>query len=159
MWTLKTGRKVEKVMERCTKDYKVEHHNLYIRGAHSIIMDPLDPVWDNYFTEEEREEISNTSPPQLPPLTPKMIEYLQKFEGLTDLDDLFNKVNEENPTPKKDSDLYWLKQSIINGLELYYCGFFDKEVKSESDLLHRIWRPIYLCFDHSINISVTRHDG
>ncbi|KAG2218387.1 hypothetical protein INT45_013338, partial [Circinella minor] len=149
MWTLKTGRKVEKVMEECARDYTVE------QGAHSLIVDPLDSVWGNYFTEEEREEISSTNAPELPPLTLQMTEYLQKFENLTDLDDLFNKANEDYFNPKKDAELYWLKQSIINALEIYYCGFLDKEVKSESDLLHRIWRPIYLCFDHSANISVT----
>ncbi|KAG2224845.1 hypothetical protein INT45_008027, partial [Circinella minor] len=149
MWVLKSGRKVEKIMEECARDSKEE------QGTHSMIIDPLDPVWESYFTEDELEEISSTNPPQLPSLTPQMTEYLKKFDNLTDLDELFDKANEDKFNPKKDADLYWLKQSIINALELYYCNFLNKEVKSASDLLHRIWRPVYLCFDQSPNISVT----
>ncbi|KAI7850097.1 hypothetical protein BDC45DRAFT_539461 [Circinella umbellata] len=86
MWTLSwSDRKVEKVMQQCAKDNKVE------QGAHSMIIDPLDPIWDKYFTEEEREEISSFNRPTLPPLSEKMQEYLQQFEGLVALDDLWKK--------------------------------------------------------------------
>ncbi|KAI7850015.1 hypothetical protein BDC45DRAFT_539560 [Circinella umbellata] len=126
MWTLKTGRKVEKVMEECARDYKVAH---------------------NYFTEDEREEISCTNPLKLPPLTPQMTEYLQKFENWIDLAD---------PKKKKILNYIGLKHPILNALDIYYCGLLDKQVKSESDLLHRIGRPVYPCFDHSANLNATK---
>ncbi|KAI9496924.1 hypothetical protein BDB00DRAFT_785041 [Zychaea mexicana] len=94
MWTLScTGRRVEKVMQQCANENKLEH---IFRGTHSMIMDPLDPIWSTYFTEEEREEIINLNPPKLPPLSSKMEKYLQQFDNLTTLDDLWNKVNEQN---------------------------------------------------------------
>ncbi|KAI9469305.1 hypothetical protein BDB00DRAFT_793695 [Zychaea mexicana] len=80
MWTLScTGRRVEKVMQQCANENKLEH---IFRGAHSMIMDPLDPIWSTYFTEEEREEIINLNPPKLPPLSSKMEKYLQQFDNL-----------------------------------------------------------------------------
>ncbi|KAI9266761.1 hypothetical protein BDA99DRAFT_480492 [Phascolomyces articulosus] len=126
------------------------HCILFIRGTQSLIVDPLDPAWDAYFTDQERDEISATNPLQLSPLTLEMVQYLKKFENMVGyLDDIFDTTSKDHFNPKKNADLYWLKQSITNTLELYYCDFFGKEVQSESDSLHHIWRSLYLCFVHS----------
>ncbi|KAG2217084.1 hypothetical protein INT45_004073 [Circinella minor] len=149
MWTLSTGTKVEKVMQKCASENKLE------QGAHSLIIDPLDPVWEFYFTDDEREELSNFKAPKLPPMSSKMEEYLQEFDDLVTWDELWKKVNELVVDIKKDPEVYWLRTSIINALELYHCDFFKKGVKSEADILHRVWRIIYLCFDNDSRITVT----
>ncbi|KAI9275958.1 hypothetical protein BDA99DRAFT_532903 [Phascolomyces articulosus] len=71
------------------------------------------------------------------------------------LDDLWKKVNEQESNPKHDPEVYWLKTSIINALELYYCDFLKKDVKLEARILHRVWWIVYLCFDNDSRITVT----
>ncbi|KAI9266759.1 hypothetical protein BDA99DRAFT_558803 [Phascolomyces articulosus] len=138
MWTLKSDRKVEKIMERCAMDYTDE------QGTQSLIVDPLDPAWDAYFTDQERDEISATNPLQLSPLTLEMVQYLKKFENMVGyLDDIFDTTSKDHFNPKKNANLYWIGQPIINALVLCYCDFLGKKVHSESN----IFAPILFMLD------------
>ncbi|KAI7860931.1 hypothetical protein BDC45DRAFT_563119 [Circinella umbellata] len=173
MWILSTGTKEEEIMHKCASENTIEHThganlrifdflyaflNFNLRISQFSICVPLagpNCALRELTTNDEREDISNFRAPKLPPMSSKMEEYLKEFDDLMTWDELWKKVNELIVDIKEDPEVYWLKTSIINALELYHGDFFKKEIKSKADMLHRVWRIIYLCFDNDSRITVT----
>ncbi|KAG1054708.1 hypothetical protein G6F43_003301 [Rhizopus delemar] len=140
MWTLSSGKKVEKQMEAFSSIFPKEH------PCHSLIMDPSDPIWIEYFSEEELEEIRNESAPEVATLPVELSEFLGTFEGLMELEELYEHACSFKFHPVEQPDLHWMHQSIMNALSLLFCRYLAKE-RTESDLLKRVWSFIDTCFD------------
>ncbi|KAI8147764.1 hypothetical protein BJV82DRAFT_664126 [Fennellomyces sp. T-0311] len=81
MWKLSTGTLVERQMKKLASDAVHEH------PCHSLTLDPYDPSWAPYFTEEEVQELKSYQVPPIIPLPTAAKKYLEKFNGLKTLDD------------------------------------------------------------------------
>ncbi|KAL0073373.1 hypothetical protein F4703DRAFT_1897419 [Phycomyces blakesleeanus] len=142
MWKLSSGTIVEKIMEKVALACEYEH------PAHSLILDPQEASWSEHFTVEELKEIAAHKAPKFQDFPKEMEEYIKSYKTLYDIEELWDHNQAHTFHPKKQADLYWLHQSIINTLELYFYNLLDKGPEnSESDLIHRVWRPIYSCFN------------
>ncbi|CAO3599360.1 unnamed protein product [Absidia cylindrospora] len=71
MWILSTGKTVELEMKNQALACNFEH------SSHSLILDVADPMWCNYFTKEELDEIKNHNVPSVPALPNGFIKYLE----------------------------------------------------------------------------------
>ncbi|KAI9259537.1 hypothetical protein BDA99DRAFT_95318 [Phascolomyces articulosus] len=139
MWQLSTGKKVEHQMKKMALG--VTHEHL----ACSLVLDPDDKDWLNYFTKQELEEIKNESVPVISTLPKPLLEYIDKYKGLKSLDEIRNINIQHNFHPLQEPDLHWIDSSISKVLDIMYYKYLAKR-RSESDLMKHIWVLIDTCF-------------
>ncbi|KAI9246234.1 hypothetical protein BDA99DRAFT_565568 [Phascolomyces articulosus] len=147
-WKLSTSKIVEDQMFDWAK--KCEYHH----PSHSLILDPKDSCWRNYFTEAELMEIKTENRIVLDPLPNDLQVYLNSYIGKHDLEELFEHHNAKLFHPKREADLHWAQKMITEALDLYFYDFFPIEGRSESDIIHRVWDCVEKCYDES-NIKVS----
>lgn len=138
-WKLASGRYVEDQMLLLVKGSSYGH------PVHSLIIDPRDKIWKNFFTEDELKEIRTYNIKPLPDLSEEMKENLQKyeFEDKTALE-FYEFAEDAKAHPINEFDKKWTKESIKSACEL----FFEYEELtiddySEADLLHTVWEFMY----------------
>lgn len=134
-WKLTSGIYVEDQMLLLVKESSYEH------PVHSLIMDPTDKVWKNYFTDAELKEILMHDIKQLPDLSEEMEEILQQFEfqGKTALE-FYEFADNIKAHPINEFNKKWTKESIKSACELFFgCEELVLDDCSESDLLHSVW--------------------
>ncbi|CEG68934.1 hypothetical protein RMATCC62417_05092 [Rhizopus microsporus] len=138
-WKLTSGIYVEDQMLLLVKESSYEHL------VHSLIMDPTDKVWKNYFTDAELKEILMHDIKQLPDLSEEMEEILQQFEfqGKTALE-FYAFADNIKAHPINKFSKKWTKESIKSSCELFFgCEELVLDDYSESDLLHSVWEFMY----------------
>ncbi|KAG2221221.1 hypothetical protein INT45_013932 [Circinella minor] len=140
-WILSTGTVVEEKMKELGMKLNTEH------PCHSMILDTTDPVWLDYFTEIELEEIEREKQVAVSELPSKIKVYLDNYKDLKTLDSLWNEYTKHNFHPINDNDLYWVHSSVRNVLEILMHGL-HKKFKTEADLMKRAWLIIDCCFDN-----------
>ncbi|CAB4401376.1 unnamed protein product [Rhizophagus irregularis] len=82
MWKLSSGKFVEEELYKLGKGLEFEH------AVHSFILDVEDELIMEHFTETELREIDNTSIPEVPELSNEIDEFLNKFLGKTNLNEI-----------------------------------------------------------------------
>ncbi|CDH59851.1 hypothetical protein RO3G_13306 [Lichtheimia corymbifera JMRC:FSU:9682] len=147
MWTLSTGKKVELTMARLANTCAYEH------PCCSLILDPTDKIWATYFTNEEIKEIRTMNLPAVNTLPSDVQNYVKSYEGMHDLEQLYERSTRHHFHPLKQRDLHWVHGCVTRGLDLYFYEYF-REDRSEADLMKRVWSLVDYCYDGSV-ISVT----
>ncbi|CAB4427528.1 unnamed protein product [Rhizophagus irregularis] len=120
MWKLSSGRIVEEELFELGNDLEFEH------AIHSFILDVEDELIMEHFTEEELEEISSAPIPEVPELSDKVNDFLCKFLGKINLNEIRQIIKESifgddyNREKHHDVDyiclaLYSLVREIENG--------------------------------------------
>ncbi|KAI7847654.1 hypothetical protein BDC45DRAFT_341073 [Circinella umbellata] len=144
-WVLSTGTVVEDVMKQYASTCQFEH------PVHSLILDVDDTMWidDGYFTEEEMKEVKNEACPKDYDLPEKLNEYLKGYLGKRDLETIFEQASHVPFHPKNEPDLFWIHQTFLKTLNLFYNNYLPVTDHSESDLLNRVWVVVQECFDES----------
>ncbi|KAG2223687.1 hypothetical protein INT45_007265, partial [Circinella minor] len=109
--------------------------------VYSLILDVDDTMWidDGYFTEEEMKEIKNEACPKDHDLPGKLEEYLKGYLGKRDLETIFEQASHLPFHPKNEPDLFWIHQTFLKTLNLFYNNYLPVTDHSESDLLNRVW--------------------
>ncbi|KAI8643104.1 hypothetical protein BD408DRAFT_465276, partial [Parasitella parasitica] len=115
-WKLKSGRMVEDVVFKASKEFIVEH------PAHSFIFNTKDPAWKEAFSQSEFDEIEAAG---------NIFQFNKP--------DIYDAVATVEAHPIDNPDKFWLKQSILN----YAMLFIDNEVllpsETEQDLLDDVF--------------------
>ncbi|CAO3588483.1 unnamed protein product [Absidia cylindrospora] len=149
-WLLSTGKNVDEIMLQVALERTHEHL------AHSMIMDPLDCVWNDHFTIDERQEMLAFAAKPLPTFPTTLQHHLNSYDAfMTTPSDLYFEAAKKTFHPMDDRDDEWIQQSMM-----FYAKMFmaDNQVDirgvSEADLLLKLWRPLYDVFNET-NISVT----
>ncbi|RCH82627.1 hypothetical protein CU097_005155, partial [Rhizopus azygosporus] len=106
-WILKTGRNVEDIIFKSTKDFIYEH------PAHSFILDINDSVWKNHFSNEELLEMKanaslSDSNKDLPVNLQDMIWRLNGKTTFRDIYDVFNAIQVD---PVNNAEEFWLSKA------------------------------------------------
>ncbi|KAG2219126.1 hypothetical protein INT45_000498 [Circinella minor] len=140
-WMLSSGKVVEDVMHSFVKECSYEH------SAHSLILDIHDPCWNGRFTPDELNELRTYHKPNLQPLPQDLQEYLNKFRGVHDLEDLIA-IHMKYRFHPSEADKNWVSNAIGEVLNLYFYNY-DIKNKTEADLVRRLWGFIEKCFDES----------
>ncbi|KAI7860804.1 hypothetical protein BDC45DRAFT_529428 [Circinella umbellata] len=109
---------------------------------HSLILDIDDKMWvkDEYFTKKEMEEIKDARCAKDPELPTQLTEYLDSYIGKKDLESIFDHARHCLFHPKRESDLFWIQQSFVKALNLFYSNYLPITDHSETDILNH-------CFD------------
>ncbi|KAI9018724.1 hypothetical protein CLU79DRAFT_847064 [Phycomyces nitens] len=138
MWTLSTGTVVELKMEEFSKTCNFDH------PSHSLILDPDDTLtWDGTFTRQELDEIRSFKAPAFE-IVPKTIISMPKHQSL---DQMHKNVSEQYINPRSDSYNYWVKKSLIEGLDILMSNKASTIGDSEAEIVDRIWKIIPWAFD------------
>ncbi|KAG2225340.1 hypothetical protein INT45_005584 [Circinella minor] len=145
MWGLKSGKYVEKEMKVVALEQEYEH------PAHSVILDPTDPVWENRFNTEELKELRTFNRPIIPELPPHLEQFVESFEEKDTLDELYYHVRSFRFHPLNESVLHWMQIAVEEALMLLYHGYFTKN-RTEADIIRRAWGFMDSCFDSSKDI-------
>ncbi|KAI9243820.1 hypothetical protein BDA99DRAFT_610347 [Phascolomyces articulosus] len=141
VWELKSGRIVEQVMMDYSLGLKYEH------PAHSLILTPDDPLYAEVFTEQELEEIGDFNSIDFDQKLPKDVhEYLYSFLDKKTLDGISTVIYNKTFKPLDQPDLYWIRKSIEEVVDLYNMNFFDSDY-IEDDVEYRVWPFVFKCFD------------
>ncbi|CAG8561366.1 8290_t:CDS:10 [Ambispora leptoticha] len=90
MWKLSSGKFVEEELYKLGKRLEFEH------AVHSFILDVEDELIMEHFTETELREIDNTSIPEVPELSNEIDEFLNKFLGKTNLNEIRQIIKESS---------------------------------------------------------------
>ncbi|KAG2207121.1 hypothetical protein INT45_000780 [Circinella minor] len=120
---------------------------MYPNSAHSLILDIHDPCWNGRFTPDELNELRTYDKPNLQPLPQDLQEYLSKFRGVHDLEDLIA-IHMKYRFHPSEADKNWVSNAIGEVLNLYFYNY-DIKNKTEADLVRRLWGFIEKCFDES----------
>ncbi|KAI8138881.1 hypothetical protein BJV82DRAFT_280436 [Fennellomyces sp. T-0311] len=139
MWRLSTGTLVERKMEALALK------SLYEHPCHSLILDPDDKTWSEYFTNDEIREIKSFNAPQVAPLPAALEEYLDKYAGLTTLDKIREVNKKHDIHPILDPELDWASASIEQALRIMFHQYLQKR-RTEADLLKHVWSIIDTCY-------------
>ncbi|CDH52463.1 chitin deacetylase [Lichtheimia corymbifera JMRC:FSU:9682] len=149
MWKLTTGTIVEEQLASLVKECNFEHQ------CHSMILDPSLPIWNQYFTDEELNEISSYNTMAVSQLPTEIRDYLSSFKSKHTLEDLTTQHNTFGPFDRiRQSDLYWVHKAVSDALDLYHCKYFQDLDRTEEDIVRRVWELIERCFDYT-NIKYT----
>ncbi|KAG0183579.1 hypothetical protein DFQ28_002973 [Apophysomyces sp. BC1034] len=117
--------------------------------SRSLILDPSDKVWKNHFTNGKMEEIKAEMLPPVTELPDEVLDYIDSYEGLHDLEKLYNHYTRFRFHPCKQAALSGAHGCIIRGLKLYFNDYLSKP-RTEADLMKHVWCLINYCYDGSI---------
>ncbi|KAI8358555.1 hypothetical protein BD560DRAFT_335052, partial [Blakeslea trispora] len=139
MWKLSTGTYVEKQMQKFALACNFEH------PVHSFVLDTTDCTWEKYFTDEEMIEIRSHRLKKLANLPTPLNEYISQLQQLADVPSLKQQLG----TEKDDTDCEWLRNCLLNYLNLFKCGYLPLTDQTEGDMMRRVWFFIDTAFDTS----------
>lgn len=138
-WVLSTGKIVNDEMKKLVEKSVYEH------PVHSLIFDPDDTIWTDYFTITELDEIKSF---RLKPLPTDLNEYLNIYNKTwSSAKELYMFANAQVHDPITEFDFKWIRESVIRMSELF---LYDDELNlnnySEADILHDVWPFVYRIF-------------
>ncbi|KAI8068480.1 hypothetical protein BC940DRAFT_221466, partial [Gongronella butleri] len=146
MWTLSTG----KVVEKALLDYAAHLKDENV--AHSFMVDPRDPqlVIQGVFSEEELTEIASTDAKPKPQMPPKLGELIKSLR-LRMRNVIANVLEDE------DEDAIWVLTTIQELVTKLEYGHLDKS-HYESWFDVHVWRFIDQLFVYGTQLEVVRGD-
>lgn len=129
-------------METLVKSSSYEH------PVHSLILEPTDPVWADYFTKEELNEIKKIHQKALPKIPEEFSDYLDKYENdWKSREELYLFADAQVHNPITEFTKKWVRESVVRTSELFlYDNALVLNDYSESDLLHEVWPFVYRIF-------------
>lgn len=140
-WKLSSGTMVENQMK------KLAEASVYEHPVHSFIMDPYDPIWRDYFTNDELKQIVSIRNLPLKELPVELSEFMSTFNDQTTAKGIYKQSMSSIVDPIKEHDKKWVQQSMMHASELF---FIDHQLQisgfSEADATHRIWPFVYRLF-------------
>ncbi|CAO3593564.1 unnamed protein product [Absidia cylindrospora] len=128
MWHLSTGTIVEKQMEKLAMACIYEH------SCHSLVIDTEDPMYDDYFTAEELNEIQTHNAAPLPDLPVNINQCLTDLQSASTPDECRTIVLHGQPF---DVDYAWIQEAILNTSSLFpkLTSVMNFRILSKTDLL------------------------
>ncbi|KAF7729405.1 hypothetical protein EC973_004384 [Apophysomyces ossiformis] len=144
MWKLKSGNKVEKVMEKLALACNYEH------PCHSLILDLGHPVWKEYFSIDELKEIREYRKKTLEVLPAELTEYLGSFRSLSNAKKAYYHAFKDIFDPVQQPACAWTQFTIIQAARLLsQRDDLDFSKFTEADILCRVWGFLVSLFDNS----------
>ncbi|ORZ12374.1 hypothetical protein BCR42DRAFT_81634 [Absidia repens] len=157
-WVLSTGKNVHETMQNVAMAATTIHEHL----CHSMIMDPLDSIWEHHFTAEEREEMITYQRKSLPSFPDHLQQYLDTYD--TNTSTALESFNNNNSAvaSNKDGDILWIQETMAFYSKILENKPWDQTLGtgsrcfSDTDLLLKLWRPVYdIFFDTDITAAAT----
>ncbi|CAO3664789.1 unnamed protein product [Rhizopus stolonifer] len=150
-WKLKSGKMIEDIMFKASKDFVVEH------PAHSFILNVMDPVWKECFSQSEFDEIKSEESiiKFNKPFPSDLQELILKLDKKTNFRDMYDAIDAVKAHPLDDPEKFWLKQSILDYLMLFSNDTTLASSEIEKDLLD----DIYGFVKKSCKLSGTKTHG
>ncbi|KAG1472238.1 hypothetical protein G6F56_001656 [Rhizopus delemar] len=145
-WRLKSGRFVEDIVMQAINDSTFEHPCL------SYIVDLADPIWPNYFSPEETDEVRTYNFVELPDLQDEIQNCINLYDNntLETAADYYEFASDQKLKFNDSFEKRWIKESIMNAAGLFEEGeLLNTNDFSESDLLHTLWTFVYRAFKKS----------
>ncbi|CAO3643428.1 unnamed protein product [Cunninghamella blakesleeana] len=139
MWRLSTGTIVEMRMKEFATACNYEH------PCHSLIFDPDDSNWENYFSVSELEEIRSYNQHLLEPFPQYIEEYISSFKKMKTILEINKHCFHNYFHPTIQHDLSWIQLSLNKASRL----FIDKNTINFDGLTER---DITFKFDFLISI-------
>ncbi|KAI9483536.1 MAG: hypothetical protein EXX96DRAFT_536858 [Benjaminiella poitrasii] len=140
-WVLSTNKVVEDTMKSLIQETMYEH------PVHSLILDPNDPIWVNYFDENELEEIRATNVKKMPDLPLDISAYISTYETYITARDMHKFAYSNYHDPIEEFDRKWVQESLIEASERFIRDAIVKvDEYSELDTIINIWSFVYKAF-------------
>lgn len=144
-WILSTGTVVEDTMKSLAMKCKYEH------PVHSLILDPSDDTWKDYFTEDELNEIRLHNCKTLPPFPSEYQQYLDTYDKNLTAKAVYQQSCSHFFDPIEEHDKKWMQQSLMMASNLFlYNHHLRLNDYSEADLLHKVWPFLYNLFNDNV---------
>ena len=132
-WRLKSGRFIEDIVMQAINDSAFEHPCL------SYIVDLADPIWPNYVSPEETDEVRTYNSVELPDLQDEIQNCIHLYDNntLKTAADYYEFASDQKLKFSDSFEKRWKKESIMNA-----AGLFEEDELlntndfSEVDLLH-----------------------
>ncbi|KAG0166868.1 hypothetical protein DFQ29_000761 [Apophysomyces sp. BC1021] len=140
-WVLKSGTVVEDKM--FSYGLKCKYEN----AAHSFILDLGDAVWSEVFNEEELEELRTYKVKKLPEVNGELLDYLNSYTNITNLDDLISHARSQTFNFDKQFDLDWVQDTIYTALRLFKAKYIPLSDQTEADIIRRVWYFVDTAYD------------
>ena len=112
---------------------------------HSLVLDTTDLTWKKYFTSQEMQEIKQHRCKRLVDLPASLDQYIHQLQQSADVPAL----KQQLLTEKDDENCEWLRNCVLNYLNLFKCGYLPLTDQTEGDMLRRIWFFVDTAFDTS----------
>ncbi|RCI02398.1 hypothetical protein CU098_002707, partial [Rhizopus stolonifer] len=150
-WKLKSGKMVEDIMFEASKDFIVEH------PAHSLILNVMDPVWKECFSQSEFDEIKSEENifKFNKPFPCDLQEVILKLDKKTGFRDMYDAIDAVKAHPLDDCEKFWLKQSVLDYLML----FSDDDTLASSETEKDLLGDVYGFVKKSCKLSGTKTHG
>ncbi|ORZ05280.1 hypothetical protein BCR42DRAFT_301073, partial [Absidia repens] len=142
MWKLSTGKMVEKSMMDLAMKCDYEH------PCHSLILDPEDRLWEEYFTMDELEEIAAYNAPIIPTPPYEFEQYLSLLQQASTAKECHQLALKESFDWDNEGPCAWIQSTICHISRLFIKGINFQQV-SETDLLLRPFHFLSSVFDDS----------
>ncbi|KAI9010313.1 hypothetical protein CLU79DRAFT_773810 [Phycomyces nitens] len=143
MWVLSNGTVVELQMQKLAIACIYEH------PCHSLIMDPDDTNWEEYFDKNELKEIREYNQTSLQPLSKEITEYLRSFASVHSVNELYLHAFSKVFDPLADPDSSWIQFAMAKSIRLFLKqSEIDFDILTEADVL-KAWDFITNAFDSS----------
>jgi hypothetical protein len=145
-WRLKSGRFIEDIVMQVINDSTFEHPCL------PYIVDLADPIWPNYFSPEETDEVRTYNSVELPDLQDEIQNCINLYDNntLKTAADYYEFASDQKLKFSDSFEKRWIKESIMNAAGLFEEGeLLNTNDFSEGDLLHTLWTFVYRAFKKS----------
>ncbi|KAL7333197.1 hypothetical protein PS15p_202131 [Mucor circinelloides] len=142
-------------MGTCVEDiiYEASRKFIYDHPSHSFIFSANDDIWKDYFSVEDLKEIKDSVEAKkvcedMPKHLVDALLKLNKKKTYKEMYDVFKNIEADR---HDDPELYWVKESVLDYIELFYNTSFAM-FNSEQDLLDEV----YSFIKKSRRVSKTR---
>ncbi|KAG0737057.1 hypothetical protein G6F66_008002 [Rhizopus arrhizus] len=133
-WVLRSGTCMEDIMYEASRKFIYEH------PSHSFIFSANDDIWKDYFSVEDLKEIKDSIEAKkvcedMPKHLVDALLKLNKKKTYKEMYDVFKNIEADR---HDDPELYWVKESVLDYIELFYNTNFAM-FNSEQDLLDEVY--------------------
>ncbi|OBZ80776.1 hypothetical protein A0J61_11175 [Choanephora cucurbitarum] len=144
-WYLSTGTCVNEKMKQLVELSVFEH------PVHSLIFDPDDQIWLEYFSVDELDEIRTFKQKPLQELPTDLQNCLDIYDKQwKDGVELYQFASSQQFHPINDFEKNWVRESMMQVAKLFLSGTSrSMESMSEADQLHHLWSFVYHLYDIS----------
>lgn len=141
-WVLSTNKVVEDIMKSLIQETVYEH------PVHSLISDLSDPIWVNYFDENELEEIRTMNMKKILALPLDLSAYISTYEIYITARDMHEFAHNMYYDPIEEFDRKWVQESLIEASEWFIRdSILQVDDYSELDTIINTWSFVYKAFN------------
>ncbi|EIE88706.1 hypothetical protein RO3G_13417 [Rhizopus delemar RA 99-880] len=118
----------------------------------SYIVDLADPIWPNYFSPEETDEVRTYNFVELPDLQDEIQNCINLYDNntLKTAADYYEFASDQKLKFSDSFEKRWIKESIMNAAGLFEEGeLLNTNDFFEGDSLHTLWTFVYRAFKKS----------